>query len=78
VTSTRVMLQKWAAGDEKAASLISYPEDLAHWVGEEFGRVKRRQAQLLGIEAPKRPTPTLPAREDIAAAVVASPPRSKL
>jgi len=53
-----VMLQKWAAGDEKAWSLISYPEDLGEWVGEEFGRVKLRQAQLLGIPAPQRPPPT--------------------
>ena len=58
VTSTRVMLQKWAAGDEKAWSLISYPEDLGEWVGEEFGRVKLRQAQLLGIPAPQRPPAT--------------------
>jgi len=90
VTSTRVMLQKWAAGDEKAWSLISYPEDLAEWVGEEFGRVKRRQAQLLGIPAPQRPLPTLSARvapkagteapgaAAAAAAVAAPPPRTRV
>ncbi|KAF5842053.1 hypothetical protein DUNSADRAFT_9622 [Dunaliella salina] len=49
----RVLLERWKNGDhQRFASAISYPDRLEEWVRKEFARLKRTQAELLGVVSP--------------------------
>lgn len=41
---------RWEAGDLDEWSAITYPDKLHEYVTEEFRRIKKRQADLLGIK----------------------------
>jgi len=45
----KVILQQWDQGTTGEFSTIPYPEKIHQWVSREFGRLKRRQATLLGL-----------------------------
>ena len=49
VSAYKVIMRRWREGDLREHSTIQYPEELFEWVSREFGRVKQRQAKLLGI-----------------------------
>ncbi|CAL8467388.1 g6925 [Coccomyxa elongata] len=50
VSAYRVILKRWEAGDLDEWSAITYPDKLHEYVTEEFRRIKKRQADLLGIK----------------------------
>lgn len=41
---------RWEAGDLDEWSAITYPDQLHDYVTEEFRKIKKRQADLLGIK----------------------------
>ncbi len=45
-----VLCVRWEAGDLDEWSAITYPDRLHEYVTEEFRRIKKRQADLLGIK----------------------------
>lgn len=49
VSAYRVILAKWEDGDLQEWSAITYPDRLLHYVETEFRKIKKRQAELLGI-----------------------------
>ncbi|KAK9802650.1 hypothetical protein WJX73_000703 [Symbiochloris irregularis] len=49
VSAYRVILARWEAGDLNEWSAISYPDKLLQYVQTEFEKIKKRQADLLGI-----------------------------
>mgnify|MGYP001253747610 CR=1 FL=1 len=49
VSAYRVILEQWDKGEVAEHSAISFPEKIHQWVSEEFGKLKRRQAVLLGM-----------------------------
>eukprot|EP00877_Chromochloris_zofingiensis_P001300 jgi/Chrzof1/11170/Cz05g26150.t1 len=48
MATSRVMLQRWKDGEFDTKSVISYPDKLLGFIQDEFDRVKRKQADLLG------------------------------
>ena len=40
---------RWEDGDLQEWSAITYPDRLLHYVETEFRKIKKRQAELLGI-----------------------------
>jgi hypothetical protein len=51
VSAYKVILKRWEDGHLQEHSVIGYPDVLHTWVREEFSELKRRQAELLGIDA---------------------------
>ena len=49
VSAYKVILRRWEDGFVSERSVIPYPDALHQWASKEFGRLKRRQAELLGI-----------------------------
>jgi hypothetical protein len=49
VSAYRVCLKRWAEGALDEWSAVPYPDALPEYAEREFKRVKRRQAELLGI-----------------------------
>lgn len=50
VSTNRVVLSRWAAGEPGAASAIAYPDSLHPWASAQFRGIKARQALLLGVK----------------------------
>jgi len=50
VSAYRVILERWDAGELHEWSAISYPDKLLGYIEQEFQKMKRRQAQLLGMK----------------------------
>jgi len=44
-----VILKQWDQGAVEEFSTMPYPEEIHKWASHEFGRLKRRQATLLGL-----------------------------
>ena len=68
VFSYRVILKRWEEGALGEWSAVSYPDKLPEYVERQFKRIKRRQADLLGMKtrdalaaaAPSGAAPQLP------------------
>ena len=52
VSAYKVILRQWREGNKGEHSVIKYPDEVHAWAQREFRRLKRRQAELLGV-APK-------------------------
>ena len=50
VSAYRVILRRWEEGALAEGSHISYPDGVHAWASEQFRRLKRRQAELLGVD----------------------------
>jgi hypothetical protein len=50
VSAYRVILRRWEEGALGEWSAVSYPDKLPEYVEREFKKIKRRQAELLGIK----------------------------
>jgi len=50
VSSYRVILKRWEEGATAEWSAVSYPDKLPQYVEREFKKIKRKQADLLGIK----------------------------
>lgn len=50
VSAYRVILKRWEEGAIEEWSAISYPNKLLEYVEAEFKKIKRKQAELLGIK----------------------------
>ncbi|KAH7620904.1 hypothetical protein NADE_003513 [Nannochloris sp. 'desiccata'] len=50
VSSYRVILNRWEDGATAEWSAVSYPDKLPQYVEREFKKIKRKQADLLGIK----------------------------
>jgi hypothetical protein len=50
VSSYRVILKRWEEGATAEWSAVSYPDKLPQYVDREFKKIKRKQADLLGIK----------------------------
>lgn len=50
VSANKVILRRWEEGSVREWSAISYPNQLLEYITAEFKRIKRRQAELLGIQ----------------------------
>ncbi|KAL4447422.1 hypothetical protein ABPG75_004641 [Micractinium tetrahymenae] len=49
VSANKVILRRWEEGSVREWSAISYPNQLLDYITAEFKRIKRKQAELLGI-----------------------------
>lgn len=49
VAANRVVISRWKAGDVSAHSAIPYPDEVVGYVRRQFAKMKRIQAQLLGV-----------------------------
>jgi hypothetical protein len=49
VTANRVVLHRWEQGELDAHSVIPFPDQIAAFITKEFAKMKRKQAELLGI-----------------------------
>ena len=65
VSSYRVILKRWEEGAINEWSAVSYPDKLPGYVEREFKRIKRKQAELLGIKAERRRSGTRAKRNDV-------------
>mmetsp|Transcript_50560 Transcript_50560/g.94191 ORF Transcript_50560/g.94191 Transcript_50560/m.94191 type:complete len:89 (-) Transcript_50560:283-549(-) len=54
VSVMRVILKQWEKGNLTASSAVSYPDELHTLIQQQYLRVKRRQATLLGMTGPNR------------------------
>jgi hypothetical protein len=54
VAANRVVLQKWEDGELQAHSAIPYPDDVTAFIVKQFARMKRKQAQMLGVKLRSR------------------------
>lgn len=50
VSANRVVLSRWAQGENAATSAIAYPDSLHSWASSQFRGIKARQALLLGVK----------------------------
>lgn len=50
----KVILRQWEQGAVGEFSTMPYPEEIHQWASREFGRLKRRQAMLLGLSGSMR------------------------
>lgn len=50
VSSYRVILKMWDEGALNEWSAVSYPDKLPEYVEREFKKIKRKQAELLGMK----------------------------
>ena len=50
VSAYKVILKQWEAGDASQHSVVPYPDGIHTFVEREFGKLKRRQADMLGID----------------------------
>lgn len=50
VSSYRVILKRWEEGAIGEWSAVSYPDKLPEYVEREFKKIKRKQAELLGMK----------------------------
>lgn len=50
VSAYRVILKRWEEGATAEWSAVSYPDKLLEYVEREFKKIKRKQANLLGIK----------------------------
>eukprot|EP01025_Chloroclados_australasicus_P058748 TRINITY_DN7406_c0_g1_i3.p2 TRINITY_DN7406_c0_g1~~TRINITY_DN7406_c0_g1_i3.p2 ORF type:complete len:142 (-),score=0.57 TRINITY_DN7406_c0_g1_i3:406-831(-) len=50
VMTLKVVISRWKMGDTETWSVISYPDDILPYISKEFGRIKQKQAQLLGTK----------------------------
>jgi hypothetical protein len=50
VAANRVVINKWKEGQVEGHSAIPYPDDVHTFITKEFAKLKRRQAQLLGVK----------------------------
>lgn len=83
VTANRVILKLWDEGSIDQWSAVSYPDKLPEYIEREFKKIKRKQAELLGMKA--APRNGSGEEEQIPASVAAqhvavgkTPPRAKL
>lgn len=54
VSAYRVILRRWEEGAIGEWSVVTYPDKLPEYVEREFKRIKRKQADLLGIKTEQR------------------------
>jgi hypothetical protein len=54
VTANRVVLQRWEQGELDAHSAIPFPDQIADFIVKQFAKMKRKQAQMLGIQLKAR------------------------
>lgn len=83
VSAYKVIISRWDRGAVGEWSAISYPNTLLDYVRTEFQRLKRRQAELLGIKRPaktagKHAAPSSANGDEAIVASKASQTRSKL
>ena len=50
VAANRVVISRWKEGDVSAHSVIPYPDDVVGYITRQFAKMKRIQAQLLGVQ----------------------------
>jgi len=51
VSALKVIIKQWDDGDLAAMSIVSYPDDLLMMIHQQYIRIKRRQAALLGMNS---------------------------
>mmetsp|Transcript_26668 Transcript_26668/g.58056 ORF Transcript_26668/g.58056 Transcript_26668/m.58056 type:complete len:194 (-) Transcript_26668:437-1018(-) len=49
VSALKVIIKQWDDGDLAATSVIPYPDDLLMMIHQQYMRIKKRQAALLGM-----------------------------
>ena len=54
VSAYKVILRQWREGNKGEHSVIKYPDEVHAWAQDEFRRLKKRQAQLLGVKSDSR------------------------
>lgn len=50
VAANRVVVSRWGEGDVSAHSVIPYPDEVVGYIRRQFAKMKRIQAQLLGVQ----------------------------